>query len=108
MNARKMTWFSFSHTASTNLTCAVCGQEIELGPDADHHPRDCPKCGVESAFLAWKDRNVQIVPSHAPSAVVAILRLAQRHFDELDYVEFVCALEEIADAMSESPIQASD
>jgi hypothetical protein len=55
---------------------------------------------VESAFLNWKDRTVQVVPNNAPPAFAAVLRLGQQHLDELEYVEFICALEEIADAMS--------
>jgi hypothetical protein len=100
MNTRQPTWFSFSPPASTALHCAACGQEIDLGPAADHHPRWCPKCRVESAFLNWKDRLVQIVPGKAPPPFLAVLRWAQQHLDELEYVEFVCALEEIADSMN--------
>src|SRR5262249_2820973 len=57
-------------------------------------------CGVESAFLNWKGRVLQIVPKNAPPAFVAVLRWGQQHLDELEYVEFVCALEEIADSIN--------
>jgi hypothetical protein len=100
MNTQKPTWFSFSSPESTALRCAACGQEVDPGPAADHHPRYCPKCRVESAFLNWKGRTVQIVPSDAPPAFVAVLRWAQQHLDELEYAEFVCSLEEIADAIN--------
>jgi hypothetical protein len=101
MSTPRPTWFSFSSPHGTSLLCAACGQEIDLGwPAADHHPRYCPKCGVESAFLNWKSRTLQIVPQNAPPAFAAVLRWGQQHLDELEYVEFVCALEEIADAIN--------
>jgi hypothetical protein len=55
---------------------------------------------VESAFLNWIGRTVQIVPNNAPPAFAAVLRWGQQHLDELEYVELICALEEIADAMN--------
>lgn len=59
-----------------------------------------PEMSGESAFLNWKGRTVQIVPSNAPPAFVAVLRWGQEHLDEVEYVEFVCALEEIADSIN--------
>lgn len=106
MNGKKQTWFSFSVPASTSLHCAACGQEIDRGPGADHHASYCPKCRVESAFLNWKGRTVQVVPRNAPPAFAAFLRWGQEHLDELEYVEFVCALEEIADAISTVAVHA--
>jgi hypothetical protein len=100
VNTPKPTWFSFSAPDSTVLRCAACGQEVDLGPAADHHPRYCPNCRVESVFLNWKGWIVQIVPSKAPPALVAVLRWGQQHLDELEYVEFICALEEIADSIN--------
>jgi hypothetical protein len=99
MSTQKPSWFSFSLPESTALPCAACGQEADLGPGADHHPRACPSCGVESAFLNWKGRVVQIIPGRAPPALAAALRWAQQHFDEIEYVEFVGALEELADSL---------
>jgi hypothetical protein len=61
---------------------------------------------VESAFLNWKGRTVQVVPGSGPPAFVAVLRWCQQHLDELEYVEFVCALEEIADALTAVPVPA--
>ncbi len=103
MNTQRTTWFSFSPPESTALHCAACGQEIDLGPTADHHPRYCPKCRVESAFLNWKGRTVQIVPKNAPAAFAAFLRWGQQNLDELEYVEFICAVEEIADSINAVP-----
>jgi hypothetical protein len=100
MNTQRPTWFSFSSPESTTMHCAVCGQGIDPGPAADHHPRYCPKCGVESAFLSWKGRTVQIVPKNAPPVLAAVIRWGQQHLDELEYVEFICALEEIADSIN--------
>jgi hypothetical protein len=100
MNTPRPSWFSFSSPQSTTLHCAACQQAIDLVlPAADHHPRYCLKCGVESAFLNWKGRTVQIVPKNAPPAFAAVLRWGQQHLDELEYVEFICALEEIADSI---------
>src|SRR3954454_12778471 len=106
MNTQRPVWFSFSSPQSTALRCAACGQEIDPGATADHHPRCCPNCRVESAFLTWKGRTVQIVPSNAPQAFVAVLRWGQQHLDELEYVEFVCALEEITDSINSIPVHS--
>jgi hypothetical protein len=38
------------------------------------------------------------MPKNAPAVFAAFIRWGQQHLDELEYVEFVCALEEIADA----------
>jgi hypothetical protein len=101
MSTQRPTWFSFSPPGGLILHCAACGQEVDLQfPTADHHPGICPKCGVECAFLIWKNRTVQIVPKNAPPEFAAVLRWLQEHLDELEYVEFVCALEEIADAIN--------
>jgi hypothetical protein len=55
---------------------------------------------VEAAFLNWKGRTLQIVSKNAPPALAAVLRWGQQHLDELEYVEFLCALEEIADSLN--------
>ncbi len=63
----------------------------------DHHPRVCPRCGVDCAFLNWKGRMLQVVASNAPSVIERALRFAQQDFDELEYAEFVVALEKLMD-----------
>jgi predicted RNA-binding Zn-ribbon protein involved in translation (DUF1610 family) len=100
MITRTRPWFSFSAPNSTVVRCSACGQSIDLGPMADHHPARCPHCGVESAFLNWNARIVQVVPQHAPPAFIAALRWAQQNLDELEYVELICALEELAEGTS--------
>jgi hypothetical protein len=101
MSSHPQTWFSSTSPDNTVLRCAVCGRQVERGPPAaDHHPRRCPSCGVECALLSWKGRTIQVVPQNAPPAFTAVLCWAQHHLDELEYVEFICALEEIADSMS--------
>jgi hypothetical protein len=55
---------------------------------------------VECVFLDWKGRTVQIVTARAPRALAEGVRWAQRQFDELDFVEFLCALEAIAAALN--------
>jgi predicted RNA-binding Zn-ribbon protein involved in translation (DUF1610 family) len=100
MNNQRSTWFSFSSPESPSFPCAACGQQIDLGRTADHHPGYCPHCGEESAFLNWKGRTVQIVPKKAPPPLAGLIRWAQQHLDELEYVELICALEEIADAIN--------
>lgn len=104
MSADRSGWFSFSSPGSTALRCAACGRDIDAGRGADHHPGCCPKCGVESAFLNWKDRTLQVVPNNAPPAFVLALRFAQDHLDELEYVELICALEEMADALKPTTV----
>jgi hypothetical protein len=83
------------------LRCAECRNEFDLGfPAADHHSRVCPVCGVESVFLAWKGRTLQIVMKNAPRALAETIRWSQQHLDELEYVEMLCALEELADTLN--------
>jgi hypothetical protein len=99
MNTVQQTWYSYSLPNGTTLCCAVCKNEFNLYyPTADHHPRICPACGVECAFLNWKGRIVQIVMENAPRPLAEGIRWAQKRLDELEYVELICALEGILDA----------
>jgi hypothetical protein len=91
-------WFSVSRAVGI-LRCPNCGGDFSLEPSADHHPRTCPNCAVETAFLNWKDRLVMIVPHNAPAPVREVLRWMQQNLDELEYVQLVCALEEISDVL---------
>jgi hypothetical protein len=100
MKAVPQAWFACSAEGATNLRCAVCGTDIDPeSAAADHHPRVCPACGVDCVFIDWKGRVVQVVTDRAPRALAEAVRWAQRQFDELEYVEFLCALEEIAGAL---------
>jgi len=47
---------------------------------------------------------MQIVPSEAPHPLAEVIHWAQRHLDELEYVELLCALEEIAEALRREPV----
>jgi len=38
-----------------------------------------------------------VLPEAAPAQLAELVRWMQTHFDELDYVQFLCALEELAD-----------
>jgi hypothetical protein len=103
-NAKVSTWYAFGAEGSPVLHCAECGACIDLGaPSLDHHPAVCPRCGVECAYLNWKGRTVQVVLKNAPPVLARAVRLAQEHFDELEYVEFVTALEEVMDALYAAP-----
>ncbi len=83
-------------TNSPVLCCAACRSVIDLEtPRLDHHPSVCPRCGVACAFLNWKGRAVQVVPANAPVVIRRVLRFAQQQFDELEYAEFVSALQEM-------------
>ena len=105
MNTGKQNWYAYSLPDCTTLRCAACKNEFDLRyPTADHHPRICPVCGVECAFLNWKGRIVQIVIDNAPQPLVAWMRWAQKHLDELEYVELICALEEISAALADETL----
>jgi hypothetical protein len=56
-------------------------------------------CGVECVYLDWKGRIVQIVLKNAHPVLAEAIRIFQDRFDELEYVELVVALEELADAV---------
>ena len=100
MNTKTNSWFSLSAEKSTILRCGECGNSFDLeGPSADHHPAVCPVCGVECVYLDWKGRIIQIVLKNAPPVFAQALRIMQDRFDELEYVEFLVALEELADAL---------
>ena len=103
MNTQTKPWFSFSAAGGTVLRCADCGNAFDLeAPDLDHHPRICPVCGVECVYLDWKERILQIVLKNAPPVLAQAIRIMQDRFDELEYVEFMVALEELADALYKS------
>jgi len=96
-------WFSLSDTGSTTLRCAECGNPFDLGgSSADHHPAVCPVCGIECVYLDWKERIIQIVLKNAPPVLATAIKLMQDRFDELEYVELLVALEELADALYKS------
>jgi DNA-directed RNA polymerase subunit RPC12/RpoP len=100
MNTKTNLWFSLSAEKGTVLRCVECGNSFDLeGPSADQHPAVCPVCGVECVYLDWKGRIIQIVLKNAPPVLVQAIRIMQERFDELEYVEFLVALEELADAL---------
>lgn len=103
MNAQSNRWFSLSAEGRTDLRCAECGNPFDLGgPSADHHPAVCPVCGVECVYLDWKERILQIVLKNAPPVLATAIRIMQDRFDELEYVELLVALEDLADALYHS------
>jgi hypothetical protein len=100
MNTKTKPWFSLSAEGGTVLRCADCGRSFDLeAPDLDHHPRACRVCGVECVYLDSKNRIIQIVPKNAHPVVAEAIRIMQDRFDELEYVELIVALEELADAL---------
>jgi hypothetical protein len=101
MTANDRPWFAVGPPgAPTRLRCGSCGREIDLGFwSVDHHPSVCPACGVESVFLSWRDRLVQILPGPAPPEIVRLLRWAQANLDELEFVSVLASLAELADAV---------
>ncbi len=105
MSTTRPAWHAYSLPNSTTLRCACCSNEIDLQfPTADHHPRVCPACGIACAFLNWESRIIQIVTSEAPRPLAEVIQWAQKHLDELEYVELLCALEEMADAIRGEPV----
>jgi hypothetical protein len=101
MNTKTKAWFSLSAEGGTVMRCAECGNSFDLGgPSADHHPAVCPVCGVECAYLDWKGRIIQLVLKNAHPVLAEAIRIMQDRFDELEYVELMVALEELADALS--------
>lgn len=105
MSTTRLAWYAYSLPDSTTLCCACCANEIDLQfPTADHHPRVCPACGIVCAFLNWKSRIIQIVTNDAPRPLAELMHWVQKHLDELEYVELLCALEEMAEAMRGEPV----
>ena len=102
MTTKTNRWYALSADGSSVLLCADCGNSFDLkGPSADHHPCVCPACGVECVYLDWKGRVVQVVLKNAPSVITETIRIMQDRFDELQYLELLVALEELADALVE-------
>ena len=116
MNTKLSSWYAFAEDGGAVLRCAECGACIDLGETRlDHHPCVCPTCAVECAYLNWKGRMFQVVPKNAPPVLAQALRLAQHHFDELEYVELVTSLEQLVDNLNAaescqeaSPTKGSD
>jgi hypothetical protein len=100
MNTKTKHWFSLSEPDSTVLRCAECDNLFDLeAPSLDHHPRVCPVCGVECVYLDSKKRIIQVVLQNAPPVFAEVIRMLQDRFDEIEYVELLVALEELADAL---------
>lgn len=100
MSTKTKPWFSLGAAGGTVLRCAECGNSFDLqAPGLDHHPRVCPVCGVECVFLDAKGRIIQVVLPNAPPVLAEAIRIVQDRFDELEYVELLVALEELADAL---------
>src|SRR5947209_3485461 len=100
MKTQTNCWFSLSSTGSTALRCAECSNSFDLGgPSADHHSAVCPICGVECIYLDWKERIIQVVLKNAPPVFAKAIKIMQDRLDELDYVELLVALEELAVAV---------
>lgn len=100
MSTTTKSWFSLSTEGGTILRCAECGNSVDLGgPSADHHPAVCPVCGIECVYLNWKERIIQVVLKNAPPVFAQTIRILQDRFDELEYVELIVALEELADGL---------
>src|SRR5437762_12924988 len=96
MSTQPSSWYAFSYERATTLRCAACHSVLDLEvPLLDHHARVCPRCGVDCVFLNWRGRMLQVVSSSAPSVIQRALRFAQQAFDELEYAEFLVALEEL-------------
>jgi hypothetical protein len=100
MKTKTKPWFSLSAEGGTVLRCAECGNSFDLdAPSLDHHPRVCPVCGVECVYLDAKRRIIQIVLKNAPPVLAKAIRIMQDRFDEVEYVELIVALEELAEAL---------
>jgi hypothetical protein len=100
MSTQPSSWYAFSDEGTTLLRCAACHAVINLeGPMLDHHARACPRCEVDCAFLNWKGRMLQVVPSHTPDVIRRALRFVQQDLDELEYAELLVALEGVMDAL---------
>ena len=94
------TWYAVAPSRGAVLHCARCSAPIPgeaIG--ADHHPSACPTCGVESLFFPWHGRAVQLLPDDAPPPVSGMVRWAQDRLDELEFVELLVSLAELAAAI---------
>jgi hypothetical protein len=101
MSAAEKAWFAASPAESAGgFRCASCGSNIaQVFPSLDHHPRACPVCGAESVFLSLPGASLQILPGRAPPELARALRWAQGGLDELEFVQLLVSLEEIAEAV---------
>lgn len=100
MSAGGNPWFAVSRPGSNALRCCACGNEIDLRfPSLDHHPSQCPACGVESLFVTWKDLMTQVVPGAAPPELARAIRWAQENLDELEFVSLLEDLTQVFDAI---------
>jgi len=70
-----------------------------LYPSIDHHPSVCPSCNAPCIFFTWKDRLVQIIPDEAPPSFAGLVRWAQVDLDEVEFVELLVSIDELAEAL---------
>jgi hypothetical protein len=94
-------WISIGAAHNHTVACAACHELVTLTvPPYDHHPSCCPFCQAECVYFEFQDHLVQVVITSAPAALVRLIRILQRDFDELEFVELIVGFEEIAVAMN--------
>ena len=94
-------WISAGSAHNHTVPCASCHERITLTvPPYDHHPSYCPFCQAECIYFEFQDHLVQLVVASAPAALVRLIRILQRDFDEFEFIELIVGFEEIATAMN--------
>ena len=92
-------WFTVGDEKGFN--CCNCNEFIVLsGGGLDHHPSCCPECGVACLILEW-NKWLQVVVKDAPLQFQSFVCWAQKELDELEFIELLSNLEEIAEKIYE-------
>lgn len=93
-------WISVGSVHNHTVPCASCHERITLTvPPCNHHPSYCPFCHAECIYFEFQDRLVQLMIASAPVTLVRLIRILQRDFDELEFIELIVGFGEIAAAM---------
>ena len=78
------------------VLCPKCGEDLSGAfPSLDHHPCRCPLCREACILYSIGEDNVMILPNLAPEPLRRFLLWSQAEYDELEFVEFVVAVEAV-------------
>jgi hypothetical protein len=93
-----MNWFRTSPNRSEDIQCPRCERTV-VGclPSGDHRPSSCPHCKALLIVFSMTAKNVAIDLDRSPRELQAVLNWMQTHFDELEFISLITAVEDLCD-----------
>ena len=93
-----MSWFRTSPIRSSDIQCPRCECTV-VGclPSGDHHLSSCPHCEAKLIVFSMTAKNVAIDVDRSPREIQSVFQWMQQHFDELEFVSVITAVEELCE-----------